>query len=185
MVVLLAKAIEAKDNYTGNHCERVRDYAMLLGESYGLSSEDLIELKFGATLHDIGKLGISEDVLNKPGLFTQEEFEIIKSHSQIGFDIMEEMPMMVKAKQIILHHHERFDGYGYPYGLKGEEIPLLARIVSIADAFDAMTSLRPYRKNCMTKREGFDELRRHSGTQFDPEMIELFIEQVKISSVKN
>lgn len=184
MVVLLAKAIEAKDNYTGNHCERVRDYSMLIGEGLGLQEYELRELKFGSTLHDIGKLGISEAVLNKPGKFSDEEYEIIKSHSQLGFDIMYEMPSMKKAKQIILHHHERVDGHGYPYGLKGDEIPLLARIVSVADAFDAMTSERPYKAYHMTKKEGFKELRRNAGTQFDANLVEIFIEKVKRNATK-
>lgn len=184
MIVLLAKAIEAKDNYTGNHCERVRDYSMLIGEGLDLSEKELRELKFGATLHDIGKLGIPENVLNKPGKFTNIEYEVIKGHSQLGFDIMQEMPSMLNAKHIILHHHERVDGKGYPYGLKGAEIPLLARIVSVADAFDAMTSDRPYKTHHMTQKEGFIELRRNAGTQFDPKLVEVFIDMVKKNANK-
>lgn len=183
MAVLLAKAIEAKDNYTGNHCERVRDLSMILGEGYHLNQEELRELKFGATLHDIGKIGIPETILNKEGRLTEEEFDIIKSHSQVGFDIMSEMPSMRLSKQIILHHHEHFDGSGYPYGLVGKEIPLLAKIVSIADAFDAMTSERPYRKQAMTTKQAFDELRKNEGIQFDPELVTLFIKLVKANSI--
>lgn len=179
MVVLLAKAIEAKDNYTGGHCERVRDLSMLLGEGLELSDEDMRQLKFGATLHDIGKLGIPESILNKPGIFSKEEYACIKGHSQLGYDIMVDMPGMIKAKQIILHHHERMDGKGYPYGLKGDEIPMLARIVSIADSFDAMTSQRLYRKNSMTQKEGFQELIKYSETQFDKNLVRVFIKCMK------
>lgn len=183
MAVLLAKAIEAKDHYTGNHCERVRDFSMILGNGYNLSKDELRELKFGATLHDIGKIGIPETVLNKMDKLTDEEFKIIKSHSQVGYDIMLGMPTMHLAKLIILHHHENYDGTGYPYGLVGEEIPILARIVSIADAFDAMTSERAYRNQAMNKNQAFEELKRNAGIQFDPELVELFIELIRNISI--
>lgn len=176
MAVLLAKAIEAKDHYTGNHCERVRDFSMVLGEACGLSKSELRELKFGATLHDIGKIGVPENILNKCGKLTDEEFNIIKNHSQVGYDIMSGMPSMNLAKLIILHHHENFNGTGYPHGLEGEKIPFLARIVSIADAFDAMTSERPYRQQAMSRDEAFDELRKNAGIQFDSKLVELFID---------
>ncbi len=183
LVVLLAKAIEAKDNYTGGHCERVRDLSMILSKGLEMTSEQLRQLKFGSTLHDIGKIGIPETILNKPGTFTDEEYEYVKKHSALGYDIMAELPSMHEAKEIILHHHERVDGNGYPYGLVAEEIPLLAKIVSIADAFDAMTSERPYKNSYMSHSEAFKELRRCSGTQFDTVLVEVFISQMKKNSV--
>ena len=183
LVVLLAKAIEAKDNYTGGHCERVRDLAMHLSKGLNLSEENNRQLKFGSTLHDIGKLGIPESILNKSGSFTDEEYDFVKKHCSLGYEIMAELPSMHLAKEIILHHHEHIDGKGYPYGLKGDEIPLLARIVSIADAFDAMTSERPYKKRYMSQSEAFKELERCSGTQFDGELVQVFISQMKKNSV--
>lgn len=180
-IVLMAKAIDAKDSYTGNHSVRVRDFAMMLGEEMDLNMVELRELRFGSTLHDIGKISISEEVLNKPGKLTRDEFETIKTHSQVGYDIVKELPGMRLAKQIILHHHERYDGSGYPYGLRGTEIPLLARIVTIADSFDAMTSERPYRHGHLSKKEAFNELRKYAGVQFDPELVEKFIVKVKHS----
>ncbi|MBF4694101.1 HD domain-containing phosphohydrolase [Fusibacter ferrireducens] len=184
MAVLLAKAIEAKDHYTGNHCERVRDFAMILGQGYNLSKIELRELKFGATLHDIGKIGIPEMILNKMGKLTDEEFEIIKGHSQGGYEIIKGMPTMHLAKLTILHHHENYDGTGYPHGLAGHEIPLLARIVSIADAFDAMISERPYRNQVMSRNQAFEELKQNAGIQFDPELVELFIELIRDTPIE-
>ncbi len=178
-IVLLAKAIDAKDNYTGNHSVRVRDFALLLANELNLSNHELKELKFGATLHDIGKLGVPEYILNKSGRLTDDEYVMIKEHSQTGYNIVEELPGMNLAKQVILHHHERYDGHGYPYGLKGDEIPLLARIVTIADSFDAMTSERLYRAKQMSENEGFQELRENAGIQFDAELVELFINGLK------
>ncbi len=178
-IVLMAKAIDAKDSYTGNHSVRVRDYALMLAKELDLSSNEIREIRFGATLHDIGKISIKEEVLNKPGRLTNDEFDLIKMHPQVGYDIVEELPGMNLAKQVILHHHERYDGNGYPYGLKGNEIPLLARIVTIADSFDAMTSERPYRHGHLSKREAFEELRKHAGTQFDPDLVEIFIAKIK------
>ncbi len=178
-IVLLAKAIDAKDNYTGNHSVRVRDFALLLANELNLLNHELKELKFGATLHDIGKLGVPEYILNKSGRLTDDEYVMIKEHSQTGYNIVEELPGMNLAKQVILHHHERYDGHGYPYGLKGDEIPLLARIVTIADSFDAMTSERLYRAKQMSENEGFQELRENAGIQFDAELVELFINGLK------
>ena len=174
-VVMMANAIEAKDRYTGNHCERVRDFSLMIGEGIGLGPEELHELKYGSTLHDIGKIGIPEAILNKPGRLTEEEYSSIKEHSRIGYDIIRELPGMSMAKDIILSHHESYDGTGYPQGLKGKEIPLLARIVTIADAFDAMTSKRAYRAGTMTEAIAIEELQRCSGNQFDPELVRVFV----------
>lgn len=177
-ISLMAKAIEAKDQYTGNHCERVRDFAVMIGKGIGLDEDALKQLRYGSILHDIGKLGVSESVLNKPGRLTDEEYELIKGHSQMGYDILSEAPLIQSAKDIILYHHESYDGRGYPAGLRGDEIPLLARIVTIADAYDAMTSKRPYRVGVMTSEEAVEEVQRWSGKQFDPKLVEVFVSRL-------
>lgn len=175
-VYLLAKTIEAKDAYTGDHCERVKTYATLIGEKIGLSRGELYELKHGSLLHDIGKLNIPELVLTKPGRLTDEEYILIKNHSLYGHNLVKEIPNLNLAKEIVLYHHERVDGTGYPDGLKGNDIPLLARLVCIADAFDAMMSRRPYRSCCHTLDEAIKELKECSGTQFDTRLVNIFID---------
>jgi len=178
-IIALARAIEAKDNYTGNHCERVRDYSLILGQELGLDSQAIRQLRYGSILHDIGKMGVDEAILNKTERLTDEEFARIKEHSTMGYNIIQNIPHMKSAKDIILYHHERFDGKGYPQQLTGFQIPLLARIVAIADAFDAMTSVRPYRDQTMTTQQAVIELKTHSGTQFDSEMVKAFIRAVE------
>lgn len=175
-VFLLAKTIEAKDAYTGDHCDRVRNYATMIGRKLNLSKKDLHQLSQGSLLHDIGKLSIPESVLTKAGALTDEEYQQIKEHSQFGYDLIKEIPKHDKAKEIVLYHHERIDGTGYPKGLSGDDIPLLARIVCIADAFDAMMSKRIYRKNTHTLEEAINELKTHRNTQFDGFLVNLFIE---------
>lgn len=160
-VFLLATTIEAKDAYTGDHCERVKYYAMMIGQKLNLSKDDLHQLSQGSLLHDIGKLSIAESVLTKAGALTDEEYEQIKQHSQCGYDLIKEIPQYDKAKEIVLYHHERMDGKGYPEGLSGNNIPLLARIVCIADAFDAMMSKRVYREHPHSLEEAIAELKNH------------------------
>lgn len=174
-VFLLARTIEAKDTYTGNHCDRVKYYAMLIGESIGLEDDDLKQLSSGSLLHDIGKLGVSETILTKPGRLTEEEYSIIKNHSRFGYELIKDLPEIKKVKDIVLYHHEHFDGGGYPEGLKGEEIPLLARIVCIADAYDAMTSKRVYKSTPMTTEEAIKELKDCRNKQFDGNLVDAFI----------
>ena len=175
-VFLLARTIEAKDTYTGNHCDRVRNYAMMIGNQIGLNEDDLKQLSSGSLIHDIGKLGISESILTKPGRLTEEEYALIKKHSGFGYELIKDLPEMEKVKTIVLYHHEHYGGGGYPEGLKGEEIPLLARIVCIADAYDAMTSKRVYKSTPLTKDESIIELRACSDTQFDGVLVEAFIQ---------
>lgn len=182
MISALAKAIEAKDYYTGNHCERVRDFSLLIGNYMNLSSRDMKQLKYGSTLHDVGKLSIPEAILNKPGGFTDEEYLTMQRHTVNGYDILKNSPMLEGVKEIILYHHERYDGSGYPSGLKGEEIPLLARIVSIADAYDAMTSKRLYREGVFTKEEALMELMNGKETQFDGKLVDIFIKALHSST---
>jgi len=173
-LIMMAKVIEAKDKYTGNHSERVRQYALMLGEELNFDEEDIKELRYGSTLHDIGKIAISENIINKRDKYTDEEFDIMKMHSNLGHDIIENMDFIPRAKEIVLYHHERIDGRGYPLGLENEEIPILARIVSIADAFDAMTTNRVY-KNKMSFEEAKNELIENAGTQFDSNLVDIFI----------
>lgn len=174
-VFLLARTIEAKDTYTGNHCDRVRYFAMLIGKQINLDPRDLKQLSSGSLLHDIGKLGISESILIKPGKLTTEEYALIQEHSHFGYELIKDLPEMKKAKDIVLYHHEHYDGNGYPEGLSGEEIPLFARIVCIADAYDAMTSKRVYKSTPMTQEESINELRKFSNKQFDGVLVEAFI----------
>jgi putative nucleotidyltransferase with HDIG domain len=171
----LANAIEEKDSYTGGHCERVMKYSIMIAEALGLDSKEMNDLKFGSILHDIGKIGIPEHILNKEGVLSEEEFEQIRQHPGKGNHILENLQFLEGCRKIVREHHERIDGKGYPNGLKGSQIDLLARIVCVADAYDAMTSSRPYRKNPMSKEEGIRELLANSGRQFDEQMVEIFI----------
>lgn len=171
----LANAIEASDEYTKGHCERVETYALRTGEALDLSRTHLENLSKAAILHDIGKIGIPTEVLNKETPLTEGEYEKIKEHSQLGYQILKEVEFLKDSVEVIRQHHERFDGYGYPDGKIGEEINLLARIVSIADSYDAMTSSRAYRKKPLTSEQAFAELRKGSGKQFDPQIVEIFI----------
>lgn len=184
-VFLLAKTIEAKDAYTGDHCDRVRKFALLIGKKINLNDHDTEQLSIGSLLHDIGKLAIPEKILTKPGKLLEEEYMFIKQHSQFGYELIKEIPNMDKAKEIVLYHHESYDGNGYPKGLKGEEIPLLARIVCIADAYDAMTSKRIYKSRPMTQGEAIEELRRCSNKQFDSKLVEAFIEATLEKTMDN
>jgi putative nucleotidyltransferase with HDIG domain len=173
----LANAIEEKDRYTGGHCERVMEYSMKIANELGLNEDEKNDLKFGSILHDIGKIGIPEAILHKDDKLTTDEYSIIKTHPEIGHRILKNLDFLNHSKSIVYEHHERMDGKGYPRGLKGNEIHLLARIVCVADAFDAMTSNRPY-KSVMTTEKAVKELLDNAGTQFDPEIVEAFIKAI-------
>jgi HD-GYP domain-containing protein (c-di-GMP phosphodiesterase class II) len=175
----LAKALEAKDPYTAGHSGRVAKFSMRLGKYLGLTKEELSILKQGAFMHDLGKIAIPDQILNKPESLTDEEFEIMRSHPKKTSDIMKPLRHYKQHREIAAWHHERWDGKGYPDGLKGEQIPLLARIVSIADAWDAMTGDRVYRKGMSAETAlGVFEGERDSG-QWDPELIGLFVKMMK------
>ncbi len=167
-------AIDAKDRYTHGHSKRVSDVSIMIGRELKLSKEAEELLQYASDLHDIGKIGISEVIISKEGKLTVDEYEIIKTHPLVGETIIEPVPFLQDAKPVIRHHHERYDGYGYPDGLKGEEIPLLARIIHIADAYDAMTSDRPYRR-ALSHALAVQEIKKHSGSQFDPKVVEAFL----------
>jgi HD-GYP domain-containing protein (c-di-GMP phosphodiesterase class II)/pSer/pThr/pTyr-binding forkhead associated (FHA) protein len=166
-ITILAQAVELRDQYTGGHTQRVSAYSLLLAEQLQMSKSDLELIRTGTPLHDIGKIGIDDAILRKPDRLTPEEFEQMKLHTIKGDEIIQTIPDLAPIRPIIRSHHERWDGKGYPDGLGGEAISPLARVVSLADAFDAMTSDRPYRKG-MAPAEAFAEIRKMTGTQFDP-----------------
>jgi putative nucleotidyltransferase with HDIG domain len=174
-VEALTAAIEAKDPYARGHSKRVTQFAMVLAERFGLSDTDIRNLKYGAALHDIGKIGIRGHILNKKGRLTREEYEIIKQHPAIGERIIEHVDFLQGARPIVRSHHERFDGTGYPDGLRDEEIPFLARIAAVVDLFDALTSDRPYR-NAYTAKETGLIIKQGIGREFDPVVAKEFLE---------
>lgn len=167
-----ARSIEAKDEYTAGHCDRVERYAEVLARHHGGFDEKWIfNLRVGSILHDIGKIGVRSAILCKPAALDEYESEEIRTHPVVGGRIVR-MLYGFNLEPMVRHHHERFDGKGYPWGLKGEAIPLESRMILIADTFDAMTSDRPYRRS-MTTQRSLDELERHAGTQFDPNLVEV------------
>ncbi len=170
----LVKTLEAKDPYTKEHSERVTNMAIRLGKILNIPEGEMESLRFAGHLHDIGKVGIQDRILLKPGKLTPEEYEIIKKHPLIGAEIVGHITLLKDEVLIIKHHHERWDGHGYPYGLAGEEIPFLARILAVADAYDAMTSQRPYRPP-LTHEEAVQEIKINSGSQFDPQVVDAFL----------
>ena len=167
--------IDAKDPYTHGHSKRVSDISVLVGNTMGMPPDQLELLKYAGDLHDIGKIGISEGIIAKEGKLSVEEYEIVKTHPLVGETIIEPVPFLNEIKEVIRHHHERFDGFGYPDGLKGYDIPLMSRIILIADAYDAMTSDRPYRR-ALSHEAALKEIQKHSGTQFDPAVATAFMQ---------
>jgi len=180
----LVNALEAKDLYTGKHSERVTRYALSIGRAMGCSVAEMEALQTVGYLHDIGKIGIADNILNKAGALTEDEFELIKKHPVIGESIVSELGLSPEERAIIRHHHERWDGGGYPDGLSKHEIPLLARIIMVADSYDAMTSKRAYR-NAMSRSEALMELRGNRSKQFDAEVVDAFLASFKSSGSDN
>lgn len=174
LVQTLANAIDAKDNYTNGHSSRVAEYSVRMARAMKWNKEDVDVLRYEGLLHDIGKIGISDAILNKAARLSEDEFDILKDHVTIGGDIMHDATTLPGADNVILHHHERYDGTGYPDGLRGEQIPLDARIIAIADTYDAMSSNRIYRK-ALPKDVIRVELLKGSGRQFDPNLLEVFV----------
>jgi putative two-component system response regulator len=142
----IAEVVESRDRYTGNHCKRLGSYAVRVGRFLKLGEEDLELLKLGGVLHDLGKIAVSDTILNKPGRLTPEEFELMKSHPQVGSDLLRNMRTLERVMPLVRHHHEKLDGTGYPDRIGGKEIPLLVRITSVVDVFDALHSRRPYKE---------------------------------------
>jgi putative nucleotidyltransferase with HDIG domain len=174
----LISLINLNDRYTFGHSERVMTYALSLAEELHLSQDSLDLLRYGAALHDIGKIKIETNLLNKPGSLNKQEWETMQAHTIWGAQLVETLPAFKGVIPLIRSHHENYDGSGYPDGLKGEETPLLVRILRIADSFDAMTTDRPYRK-ALSYAEACQELKKNAGTQFDPQLIDPFLASVK------
>ncbi len=178
VVKALASAIDAKSPWTKGHSERVTKYAVMIAEKMGIDAADIEKLRLGGFLHDIGKIGTFDVILDKPGKLTEEEFELVKLHPAKGEEILSHIKQFNDVIPVIRHHHERWDGAGYPDGLKGEEIPLLARILCVADSYDSMTADRPYRSSPGIEY-AVSEFIRCSGTQFDAKVVETFVEILK------
>jgi len=178
----LATAIDAKDPYTRGHSERVSSYSMAIARHLGLSQEQIFRIRIAAILHDVGKLGIRESILNKPGGLTEEEFAVMKRHPEIGAQIMAPIRMLKDIIPGIRNHHETWDGKGYPDGLSGEHIPLVARIIGAADTFDAMTTTRPYQK-AMTLEFVLAKIRGMAGVRYDPRIIDALISAVEAGDI--
>jgi putative nucleotidyltransferase with HDIG domain len=175
MLSMLTSAIEARDPYTRGHSARVTALAEEVARRLGWSAEQLATLRIGGPLHDIGKLAVSDEVLQKEGRLDPEEIDQIREHPKIGARILLRMAALREAIPYVLYHHERWDGQGYPSGKAGEEIPVEARVLAVADAFDAMTSDRPYRQ-ALSREDALAEVERCSGTQFDPKIARIFLE---------
>jgi len=179
----LSMAIDAKDPYTRGHSSRVADYVALLARELKWKEKQIEFIHYVATIHDIGKIAVPETILNKESLLTAEEYDIMKQHSSAGAKMIENLKLFLGSSNIIKHHHERYDGTGYPDGLKGDDIPEGSRLLFVADAFDAMTSTRPYRK-AMNQDEAIKELKDFAGTQFDPKMVDAFIRVISKCNLK-
>ncbi len=173
-LISLSKAIDLRDHETEGHCRRVVEYTRLMAVRMGITGSELTRLCHGALLHDIGKIGVPDGILHKPGALTEAEWQVIRQHPELGAQMVADVEQLEHARMVITNHHERYDGSGYPRGLRGEAIPLGARIFAIADSFDAMTSTRPYRKG-LGLAGARQELRRCAGSDFDPQCVEVFL----------
>lgn len=179
----LAQTIELKDKYTKGHCDRVAEYAFIMADALSLPENTMGDLKYGCWLHDCGKIGVPESILNKPGKLTEKEFEIIKNHPAWGAEVGRQAQLSEVIINVILYHHERYDGKGYPFGIKGENIPIEARIVAVADIFDAITTNRSYRK-AYTQEEGIDIVLSMREKNLDPKIVDIFISYITNSDYK-
>jgi putative nucleotidyltransferase with HDIG domain len=173
-VTSLAFAIDAKDHYTQGHSQKVSAYAVMIAQALGLNPEEIEAIRLGALLHDIGKVGIPEAILNKSGPLDATEWETMKTHTELGSKILESLESMTAIRKMIRHHHEFYDGSGYPDRLAGEQIPHGARVIAVADAYDTITSARTYKKP-RTPEDAFAELERCAANQFDPDIVRIFI----------
>ena len=170
----LAAAIDAKDPYTHGHSQRVMEYAIMGGKTLSLSAERMETLEYASSLHDVGKISIDAQILNKPGALNPDEWEAIHEHPMRGYELLQRIPFLKEASEFVLYHHERFDGEGYPCRIKGQNIPIESRLIAVADAFDTMTTDRSYRL-AMSHEEAIKRLYDYSGTQFCPEAIEAIV----------
>ncbi len=175
----LTEAIESRDPYTGDHCRRLAEYAGIMASKLALPAKEIEVVRLGAALHDMGKIVVPDSILKKPGKLTPEEYTIIKQHCYSGGQICKRVGFLMNAYPVVYHHHERWDGKGYPDGLPGERIPMGARIVSVVDAFDAMTSDRPYR-NAMGLEDAVEILKDGAGKQWDPRVVKTLLESAEM-----
>ncbi|HCA29897.1 MAG TPA: hypothetical protein DEP23_10170 [Ruminococcaceae bacterium] len=182
IVSSIMATLYAKNQETWQHSQRLGRLCQMMGEVLGMQQKDLKDLQLFSKLHDIGKIGIDDRILNKPGKLNDDEWKIMKLHPEIGYRIVMETPQLKRIANYILCHHERWDGTGYPMGLKGQEAPVSSRILAIADAFDAMTEDRLYRK-AMPREAAIQEIERNCGTQFDPDIARLFVKLIKDKEV--
>jgi len=183
IIYALAATVDAKDHYTYGHSRKVSDYAVAVAEALGLPQDRIDTLRAAGLLHDIGKVGVPDSILNKKGPLTDEEWETVKAHPDLGVEILRHVIDLVNCLPAISYHHEHYDGKGYPRGLKGDSIPLEARILAIADAYDAMTSPRPYREQ-ISPQQAINELKRCAGTQFDSELVDIFCKIIQLTPSK-
>ena len=178
-VECISSALDARDPYTGDHSRRVSDTATLLAKMLGLSDDEIQEIHIAAHLHDKGKIGIPDSVLLKPGRLDDEEWKMMKRHPQIGADILAKSPRFSRISAIILHHHERYDGKGYPFGAKEQEIPLGSRIIAVCDSIDAMASARAYRK-ALPLDTVYEEIEKNIGLMYDPDVAKKLLDNRSI-----
>ena len=179
----LAAAIDGKDPYTRGHSERVSRFSMAIAQRLGLSDEEVEKIRISALLHDVGKIAIDDNILKKPAALTDEEYEVMKGHPQKGYKIMSQIPAMKEFLPGMYMHHEMVNGMGYPQGLKGEEIPLMGKIVAVADTFDAMTTDRPYQK-AMKFEDAVARIESFVGTRYDPGVVAAFSEACREGQIK-
>lgn len=184
MIRAIVQTLEERDAYTHGHSLRVTEYSLIIGKGLGLTDSQMNNLELAALFHDIGKIGIPDHLLLKPGKLSPDEMYIMQTHPVKSQKILENIPGMEDVVPAVRHHHERLDGKGYPDGIKGEQIPLGARIILVADTFDAMTSTRAYR-NALSPEVAYEELVRCSGTQFDPDLVEIFLKHHRVFLQKN
>ncbi len=182
-IMTIANTIDAKDEYTKGHSQRVADYSYTLAKAMGVSDDDAENIRFIGLLHDIGKIGVPDTILNKAGRLTDDEYEIMKTHPTVGAMILKDIELLPGLDIGAKYHHERYDGRGYPSGLKGDEIPFVAKIIGVADSYDAMSSDRVYRSR-LSDEEILEEFERCKGTQFDPKIADAFIQLLKENKIK-
>lgn len=181
IILKLGDVVETRSHETGNHVQRVSEYTYLLGKLCGMTEYEALDIKLASPMHDVGKIGIPDSILNKPGELNDEEFEIIKTHTTIGYSIFNtsDLPVLKLAAEIALYHHENWDGTGYPNGISGKDIPLNARITSIVDVFDAVSHSRVY-KEAWDINDSCNYIQAHAGKYFDPEITELFLGNINL-----
>jgi diguanylate cyclase (GGDEF)-like protein len=183
IIYALAATVDAKDHYTYGHSRKVSDYSVAVAEALNLSQDRIATIRAAGLLHDIGKVGIPDSILNKKGALNEEEWEAVRVHPELGVEILRHITDLVNCLPSILHHHEHYNGKGYPSGLKEGSIPIEARILAVADAYDAMTSSRPYREQ-LSSQQAINELKRCAGTQFDPELVDTFCKIIESTQLK-